>query len=723
MKKEKRNLYTLMVMLSLSVTGAIAQIDTSSIEIKEIVVTATRSAQEIATTSKSVTVITAEDIEKGAYTSVSEILSQQEGIYIVGNGQNPGMLQSVFTRGASGNHTVIMIDGIRITDPSGVSNALDLSELSLANIAKIEIVRGSHSTLYGSSAIGGAINIITKKNKPDGFHAGIELTGGNFGEGTSDFSENVHMNYSMKSGLYFNASLYNSNVNGLDATLDTTTVPQAFNIRDKDGFSKLDLQGKVGYRAAGWDIWAGYKMQSQTSDIDDGAYNDDDNYTVEFDRSLISYGISREFSKKLSLTANGGFSNVERLAINDSSLIDNNGNTDQNYFEGKYTGTMSTNDLQLNYNGDKLGLVVGGGMYAETMNNKIYTYAGAWNFESETDYDSLDMEASMFYGFAQLELKGGIISDKCNDFSLTLGTRFNSHSEYSSNTTYQIIPSYKVGEGSLIYGSYATGFNAPSLYRLYQPSSHYLSGITRGNPNLNPETSTSLELGLKQKINDKIFFTISVFKTEVNDNVEWVYLWDSNIGIDTLGNDWLRDDSRGDTYINLGTQTNKGIEISVMSKLNDKLSVMANMSIVNGKTEFSPSDIDQVQTGGNHVQIYSSGLFLTEEGELLGLERRSNTANLSLTYQPIKNLSLSMTANYVGPRSDIFYDAALGPYGALNRTDVSEYTLFGLGAHYRVSERIGLNLKVSNLLDQEYSEINGFTTRGRGVYVKFRYSM
>lgn len=72
-------------------------------------------------------------------------------------------------RGANSNHTVIMVDGMRLSDPSSVDNALDLGELSLTNIERIEIVRGAHSTLYGSSAIGGAVNIITKKNDRLGF--------------------------------------------------------------------------------------------------------------------------------------------------------------------------------------------------------------------------------------------------------------------------------------------------------------------------------------------------------------------------------------------------------------------------------------------------------------------------------------------------------------------------------------------------------------------------
>ena len=150
--------------------------DTTKVyQLKEVVVSATRSERDLSDVGRSVTLVTREQIKSFIYNSVAELLSQQEGIYIVGTGQNPGMLQSIFTRGESNNHTAIMIDDVRITDPSAINNAPDLSELSLANLDKVEIVRGSHSTLYGSSAIGGVINLLTKKNEKPGFNADVEI--------------------------------------------------------------------------------------------------------------------------------------------------------------------------------------------------------------------------------------------------------------------------------------------------------------------------------------------------------------------------------------------------------------------------------------------------------------------------------------------------------------------------------------------------------------------
>ena len=116
------------------------QVDTTkSMELKQVTVTATRSEKNPMEVGRSVTVISNEQIKTSGANTVAELLSQQEGIFSVGTGQNPGQLQNIFMRGANSNQTLIMVDGVRMTDPSGTDNAIELSELSLANIERVEI--------------------------------------------------------------------------------------------------------------------------------------------------------------------------------------------------------------------------------------------------------------------------------------------------------------------------------------------------------------------------------------------------------------------------------------------------------------------------------------------------------------------------------------------------------------------------------------------------------
>ncbi|MBI2618774.1 MAG: TonB-dependent receptor [Ignavibacteriales bacterium] len=693
-------------------------------QLQEIVVTATRSERNPMEVGRSITLLTKEQMKNSTYASVAELLSQQEGLYVVGTGQNPGMLQSMFTRGAASNQTTIMIDEVRITDPSGVNNALDLSELSFAAADRIEIVRGSHSTLYGSSAIGGAVNIATEKNRKPGFNTDVELKTGTFGEGTSAFSANLFLNYTDPAGLYVNTEINNSNVRGLDATVDTVTNLAIFKNRDKDGFHKRDVVGKVGFRNDRLDVYASYKNTTHRTDIDKSAYRDDDNYTLNFRRNLFTYGASYKLSDKLSIKYLGGYSDMKRVAVDDSSIVDNMGTTDHTYFDGTWKGTTLTNEIQGNLKLKNFEGILGGGLYTETMTSKTYFYSrSAFGvYESRSDLDTLNLNSSTRNIFAHVNVNGSLVDEMFSPFSIGLGARLNDHSAYGVNITYEINPSLRIGGDALLYASYSTGFNAPSLYQLYAPDKNYISGITRGNRKLKPENSASYEIGFKQKLGKGMSLSVAYFNTIVEDAIENVYLWDKNIGIDTLGNSWVRDDFRGDTYLNVGKQTTNGIEFTITSMITDHLFFSGNLSLVSGKLTYNPNSIATPQTDGNHVQVYSNGAFITKEVETLGLVRRPNTANLSLIYMPTERLALRIDMRYVGARSDIFYSSKLGPYGALASTPVADYALLDLSQRYHVDEHLSVSARIENVFDTKYSEINGFTTRGRGAYLSVRYA-
>ncbi|HTR82512.1 MAG TPA: TonB-dependent receptor [Bacteroidota bacterium] len=698
--------------------------DTAKIyRLNEVVVSGTRSEKKTNEVGRSISLISKDAMNSSIYNSVSEILSQQEGMYIVGTGQNPGMVQSIFMRGAASNQTAIMIDEVRITDPSTPNDALDLSELSPAGDDRIEIVRGSHSTLYGSSAIGGVVSIFTEKNGRPGFNSDVDIEGGNFGKGTSVVSQNIFLDYTDPIGVYVNTELENSDTKGLDATVDTVTNPATFKHRDKDGFDKTDFGGKVGFRNERVDAYISYKKNHQFADLDKGAYTDDDNAALNFRRNLFTYGVSALLNDHWTIKFLGGYSDMTRITVDDSSVVDNIGNTDHTYSDGTWKGSMGTNELQANVHLGSVEAVVGGGQSKETMTTKTFLYAGSdfGAFESSSDLDTLHLHAYTKYVFGQLELQGNIINDALRPLSLVLGARLNDHSAYGTNSTYEINPSFKIGNGSLLYASYSAGFNAPSLYELYDPDLYYTSDITRGNKSLKPETSSSYELGIKQVIGNAST-GISYFSEVTRNLIEDVYLWDKNIPIDSLGSDPFRDDFRGDTYLNVGEQTTHGFEFFLVSEISSRITMSGNFSLVSGKLRYDPSAINAPQNEGNHVQLYSNGSFLTGDVTTIGLVRRPNTANIRAAYQATDQLSLRIDVRYAGPRDDVFYDSNLGPYGALAAVRVAAYTLTDFSQDFIWSKALTIRGRIENIFNIKYSEINGFTTRGRGVYIALRYS-
>ena len=607
------------------------QYDTTKVAVlDEVVITATRNEKNLNNVGRSITVISRDDIQKSGTLTVTELLNRQEGFYIVGARQNHGSISNISTRGTNNSHTVVMIDGIPLSDPSSTDNSLDLSELSLANIEKIEIVRGSHSTLYGSSAIGGVINIITKENydKP-GLHVDASINGGVFDKNGSLLSENLLVNYTHKSGFYITGEVFNNKSCGINSTVDTINDPSVYKYPDMtDGFKKTDLIAKTGYKSDNLDIYAGIRNINQYLEIDDGAFKDDENYTVDFNRNLYTYGVNYRFGRGFSARFNGGTSDLIRKAVDDSSLVDASGNTDKSYFRGIYSGSIANHEIQLNYNTRGFQAVIGGGSFMETMSADTYYYSEAWGvYISETNLDSLKIKSSTSTAFIHADLNGQMFIESLKPFSLGLGARIINHSTFGTTLTYEINPSVKISENSLLYFSYSTGFNAPSLYQLYSPEMDYMSGITRGNKTLEPEKSSSWEIGIKQKVNDNIWWSMNYYTTKIKNSIDYIYLWDKSQDISALS----YPDYFGDTYINLGKQTNRGLEFSIQSKISDKIIISGNFSLVSGKLEYSPDNVDNAHTDGNHIQLYSNGIFISEKTERIGLVRRPNTGNISLT--------------------------------------------------------------------------------------------
>ncbi|MBA2407620.1 MAG: TonB-dependent receptor, partial [Chitinophagales bacterium] len=552
--KEILQFIPLILLLMMGKNEVLAQVpDSISMQqIPEVIITATRTVKSIDSVGREVTVITAEEIREAAPHDLAQLLSQYAGISVIGSNQNPGMTESIFIRGANSNQTVIMIDGIAINDPSSTNHAIDLSELPLSNIDQIEIVRGSHSTLYGSSAIGGAINIITKKNMVAGLNGEVSLTAGTFGPKTLQLQENVFLDYTFKNGFYTNLDIFNLNVNGLDATIDTSITSATFKSFDEDDFNQQRISGKAGYKNTRWDVFAAYSFTNMAADFDKSAFKthsfdvpgtlyDGDSTRIFTKRHFANYQAAWQLSQSFDLKLTGGYTTLLRTTIEDSSVIDLAGNTDHTFSDGRYEGRFLIHELQGNYKWKQVELTAGAGLDYETMTTATRFYNSAYPFETVNNLDSLHLNSSLINLFAQLDFNGSFFLPSLKKFNLLIGARYNYHDLFGTAIVYEINPSYSLGKAARLYASYSTGFNRPSLYQLYAPDNYYTSIITRGNPLLQPEYSKSAEVGIKFFPDKKTRFGLSLYKTDVNHSIEYVYLWDKNILIDSLGNDFSRD--------------------------------------------------------------------------------------------------------------------------------------------------------------------------------------
>lgn len=703
---------------------------TRQVSLSEVNVIASRIQKNNLETPASITVITAAQILERGYTSLADVLSDAGSIYLTGNGQVPGANESIFMRGANSNQTVILVDGVRMSDASTVNNTLDLSELPLADIDRIEIIRGAHSTLYGAGAIGGVISITTKQGKAQrGLHGTVDATGGTFGSKTSYGQGQASVRYMTGKGIFASAAVEKVLSTGMDATLDTVTDPAVYKNRDDDGWDRLYWHAGAGFKNQRLNLALNYQSTKMNTDLDKGAYTDDDNYLLTFRRNLFSANVSYKFSPVLSTQLSGGYTDTERNSDNDSSVTDAAGDYDHTVVQATYGGKFTTADWQLNAHFPKADFLAGVSYRKEEMEQHDYYLSKAFGtvFELKNDLDTIS-PAETFGVFLHADLNGSLIFRKCDKFNLAAGIRYNHHSQSGDFITGEINPSYKLSNDALVYFSWSAGFNTPSLYQYYAPDIYFpYDGtesihLTRGNKDLKPETSSSFEFGIRQQVTEKILYQVSFFHSITKDLIEYVYLWNKSVAVDTLGNDFMRDDFRGDRYLNIGKQRTTGIEFSIQSTLHEKLKMVVNGSLLSGNIEYSPSLSINEQTDSQHVQLYSNGAYLEATTKVSGLVRRPNTASLSLIYSPVKSFSVIPAIRYVGSRNDIYYNSSLGPYGALSTNVIEDYTLLSLSLRWNISELFSVMLRGENITDQEYQEIYGFSTRGRSFYFSARFS-
>jgi len=675
--------------------------------LKEIMVTATRSQKNPDDVGRSVTVITNDQMKNSTCQSLGELLGEQEGIYMVGTGQNPGTNQSIFMRGTASNQTAIMIDNIRFTDPATPNSAPDLSELSSLGVDQIEIVRGSHSTMYGSSAMGGVINLLTGEgsNTP-GIHADAGIASGTFGAKTSTLSEKLLLQYTNMKGFYCTAGIDNLVTKGLDATVDTVATRDTLHNRHRDNFTKTDAFGKLGYQSDNMDVYLSIRNEAQKADLPHAAFEDDPAFTSDVNRNFYTYGASYTIADDIQLKYIGGYSNLTRNIVDDSSIV-----FPSTFIKDAYKGTMGTNEIQTNFKSNSVDAVIGIGLYKETMTASTYYDNSIYNYQLNSDIDSLNIHSLTRSIFFHCDLNGPLADPMLSNFLLAGGMRIANQSSFGNNVTYEINPSYRIAEKSLLYFSYSTGFNAPSLYELFSPNQDgYDPNITLGNKSLKPENSTSYEIGIKQSIGNGTSFSFAYFNTVVKHYIDYVYLWNTNV-----------DSLEGDTYLNIGTQSSRGIELNVKDRISAQLMFDGNISFVAGSLTYNPSDINLLQTGGNTVQLFSNGAFLTNQVASMELVRRPSTANVSLTYQPLDMLGLKLDLKIVSSRNDTYYDSNLGPYGALASIPLSSYTLLDFSQRFIINKNVSINGKIENIFNVQYSEILGYTSRGRGFYLSCNY--
>ena len=516
-------------------TAAQAQQDTTAAkQLDEVVVTATRFAVKQSQTGKVINVITKEQIEKSSGKTVAQLLNEQAGITINGAYNAPGSVQTVFLRGASSGRTLILLDGIPVNDPSMINNEFDLNLFSINDVERIEICKGPQSTLYGSDAVAGVVNIITVKkdvNKPFNIKATT-------GFGNKNTSRNNIQVYGKEGKLTYSTRFAKLKTNGFSAAYDSTGAKDF----DKDGYDGNIVSAAVQYQIMPSLLVKTFVMHSQyKADIDAGVFADEKDYRIR--NSNLSSGAGLNFKKGIvNITANYQYGELTRRYTNDSLFVRPFGTK---YESNKYGGRTQYAELFGMVTAAKwLSIIAGADYRWSNMNQQYFSLSSFGPYSSS--FKDTSLHQTSFYA----SLLFNALNKKLN---VEVGGRTNKHSRYGSNSTFTFNPSYTINKNFRVFGSIASGFKAPSIFQVFDAFS--------GNLDLQPEKSTNYELGVQQS-GEKISSRVVYFHRDIKNGIDYDYV--------------------NFKYFNFVKQIVDGVELELTAQPVKNFSITANYTVITG---------------------------------------------------------------------------------------------------------------------------------------------
>jgi vitamin B12 transporter len=621
------------------------QKNSTATQLEDVIVTANKIEQKQNGTSKVITVITAAQIQQNTGRTIAQVLNEQAGLSLPGTLSNLGTVPSIYMRGAASGRTLILLDGAPVGDPSMISNEFDLNLVPLNQVERIEILKGAQSTLYGSDAIGGVINIITK-SKGAPFVTGA-LSYGSYGtkQGNLQFNSSINK-------LNYTIGFENQNADGFSSAKDITNKANF----DNDGYQNNSFFVKAKYQIDTlWNVQLSSRKTSYTSAIDYGGFMDDkDN---EFKNATTMSGLVLKYKKaKTSFQLQYQYTTQDRTYLNDSAdrtytIFENNQYAGTTHFADAFLSTPIHKNVQW-----IVGTDFRYGSYNQT-------------YESISQYGPYSFSTNDTFQFQNAFYTSVLINDNAKKWLLELGGRYNNHNRFGNNQTFTFNPSYALTDQVRLIASVSTGFKAPSLYQLGNNDQQ------GDNNQLKAETSFNTEFGLSFRKGD-VFARAVYYNRTIKNGIDF-----NNINYQ---------------YFNFIQQKVNGIEIEIQHPLNEQHHFSLNYTLMNGQ------ETNQNRITNTDTVTYN---YL--------LKRPKHSLNAQWNYAINNKWSASLMGRFISERKDV------GGYAKPDVT-LSYYTLLNAHIQYKWTKRIVLFANGQNLLNDTFSEINGYNAIGRMVQFGIR---
>jgi len=569
-----------LILLVLVIGSVCVYAEEKGYDIGEVVVTAERFEEEIGDVGSSVSVVTDKVIDEKGNIEASDILRNIPGLTVVRNG-GLGGYTSVYIRGAESYHTLVMIDGVEMNDPISPSRTFDWSNLLTDDIEKIEIVRGAQSTLYGSDAMGGVINIITKQGK------GKPIFGGTFEGGSY---------YTFKESLYSSGAFGRGDYSVSLARVDSEGFSSAAGGKEKDGYNNTTLNAKANIDLFQKLKWiTSLRYINAWSALDNGSFDDDPNFTQDTMTFSGKTGIEHTVKDWWKYDLNFSWLNMQR---DDRNPIDEFHPFDdsKDWFDGiNYKGDWQ-NTIEI---GDFSTLI--GGVEYQNEQGKSYSKMVSAMGEFITEFPKKTADTLGAYIQDTLRLWERLI--------ITFGGRYEDHEIFGGHTDYKIWGSYKIPKiDTRLKASIGTGFKAPSIFQLYS---------IYGSTDLLPEESRSYDIGFEQPLfNEKLLAGVTYFYNKFTDLIDW----DDNL--------WK--------YRNISKANTSGIESEINWAVFEWLSTGLSYTYLHTEDESTGRELDRrpMHTCGFNVSWYPTEKYIIRI-DLLRVGERKDIDYTKFPYEQI----------------------------------------------------------------------------------------
>ena len=601
MKSFNRSLLAIACCSSTLATAQTTSLDT-------VQVTASRYAQTADQALASVSVITREDIEQAQAITISELLTKQAGISITNSGGR-GKSSGVFVRGAASDQLLVLVDGIRVG--SATLGSFAFEEVNLAQVERIEIVRGPRSSLYGSDAAGGVIQIFTRRGEGK---LSVGLTGSIGSNSTQMGAVNLSGG---NDSAWFNANISREKTDGFDATADGAAP-------DDDGYETNGVEFRAGVQAS--------------DDIELGAFYTLTDSENEYDG--YSADTTNIITRTVGVTANVEVMDAWDLQATLGRATDDNKDYAGDTFDSQFKTTRDTltlqNDIQMN---DDV-LTLGGDIQRDQVKTST-PYAKNSRFNRAA--------------FAQYLLLAGQ-----NDFQFSV--RHDRNESFGNHNTGGVAWGYQWTDIVRSYVSYGTAFSAPSFNDLY-----YTGTYSYGNPDLSPEKSKNIEIGLQAEF-EALTLSTAVYETRYKNLITWV-------------------DQGGWVYTPENTEKARirGLELTAGYTVAEW--------VLSSNLTFLDTENQSGANTGNELQ-----------------RRPSRIVNISVD-RSFGAFSLGADLHAESRRfNNVSNSVRLGGYAT---TDLR----FG----YAISDSLTLRAKVSNVFDKEYETVSGYNQPDREFLLTVAY--